>query len=238
MNAELIFSNCDTNVGSLGIQLPITMRPPGFVTRTISLGDIEGLGCEHGAEHGEGQIKRIVVDAFQIARISFLKLQPVETCLRGAFVPGLHQVPGDIDSHHIGAQTGQRNRRRAVSAAEVQRPQRRRYPEGLDDRFSGLTHESGNLREVAFFPQCFVWIHGGSIWVRACFGRLEAHLVLSRLALIPLQDYNCAVRLLERPCPSVAMTCSNGWRAQIPLRGGQETLQRVRRTEWTHSPKS
>ena len=45
MNAELIFSNCDTNVGSFGIQLPITMRPPGFVTRTISLATSKGLGA-------------------------------------------------------------------------------------------------------------------------------------------------------------------------------------------------
>ena len=40
-NDELIFSNCDTNeVGSFGIQLPITMRPPGIVTRPFS-GHIE-----------------------------------------------------------------------------------------------------------------------------------------------------------------------------------------------------
>ena len=45
MNDELIFSSCDTNVGSLGIQLPITMRPPGFVTRTISLATSKGLGA-------------------------------------------------------------------------------------------------------------------------------------------------------------------------------------------------
>src|SRR6476659_1585227 len=45
VNAELIFSSCDTNVGSLGIQLPITMRPPGFVTRTISLATSKGLGA-------------------------------------------------------------------------------------------------------------------------------------------------------------------------------------------------
>src|SRR5499427_1510217 len=45
VNAELILSNCDTNVGSLGIQLPITMRPPGFVTRTISLATSKGLGA-------------------------------------------------------------------------------------------------------------------------------------------------------------------------------------------------
>ena len=51
--------------------------------------------------------------------------------------------------------------------------------------------------------------------------------MISRLALIPLQDYNCAVSLREQPCPSVAMTCSNGLRAQIPLRGYQVTLQRV-----------
>ena len=152
MNAELIFSNCDTNVGSLGIQLPITMRPPGFVTRTISLGDVEGLGCEHRAEHREAQIKRIVVDSLQIACIAFMKLQPIETCLCGPLVAGLHKVAGDIDSGHIGAQTGQRDCCRAVSAAEVQRAQRRRNPEGLDNRFSGLPHESGDLGEVAFFP--------------------------------------------------------------------------------------
>src|SRR6266487_2330171 len=45
VNAELIFSTCDTNVGSFGIQLPITMRPPRFVTRTISLATSKGLGA-------------------------------------------------------------------------------------------------------------------------------------------------------------------------------------------------
>ena len=46
MNDELIFSNCDTNeVGSFGIQLPITIRPPGFVTQTISLATSKGLGA-------------------------------------------------------------------------------------------------------------------------------------------------------------------------------------------------
>src|SRR5258708_34058704 len=66
VNAELIFSNCETNVGSFGIQLPITMRPPGFVTRTHLLGDVEGLGCEHGAKYGNGHVKRMAGDALQI----------------------------------------------------------------------------------------------------------------------------------------------------------------------------
>src|SRR3989344_6639355 len=46
VNAELIFNNWDTNeLGSFGIQLPITMRPPGFVTRTISMATSKGLGA-------------------------------------------------------------------------------------------------------------------------------------------------------------------------------------------------
>jgi hypothetical protein len=34
-----------TRVGSLGIQFPITIRPPGLVTRTISLATSNGLGA-------------------------------------------------------------------------------------------------------------------------------------------------------------------------------------------------
>src|ERR1700685_4858900 len=45
VNAALSFRSCDTNVGLLGIQLPITIRPPGFVTRTISLATSKGLGA-------------------------------------------------------------------------------------------------------------------------------------------------------------------------------------------------
>src|ERR1700751_4168027 len=45
VNAALILSNWDTNVGSLGIQLPITTRTPGLVNRTISLATSLGLGA-------------------------------------------------------------------------------------------------------------------------------------------------------------------------------------------------
>ena len=43
--AELIFRICATNVGSLGIQFPMTIRPPGRVTRTISFATSNGLGA-------------------------------------------------------------------------------------------------------------------------------------------------------------------------------------------------
>src|SRR5271168_4658273 len=42
---ELIFKTCATNVGSFGIQFPIMIRPPGRVTRTISLATSNGLGA-------------------------------------------------------------------------------------------------------------------------------------------------------------------------------------------------
>src|SRR5205085_3405340 len=66
-------------------------------------GDVEGLRSEHRAEHGESQFKRIVVDSFQIASVTLMKLQPMEACLLCALVAGLHKVPCYIDSRYIGA---------------------------------------------------------------------------------------------------------------------------------------
>jgi len=48
----------------------------------------------------------------------------------------------------------------AIAAAEVQHPQRRRYPKRLCNCFSRLSHQGGNLGKVTFLPQRFVWIHG------------------------------------------------------------------------------
>jgi hypothetical protein len=45
------------------------------------LGDVEGLGSEHRAENGERQIERMIGDAFEVAGVSLLKLEPVEPCL-------------------------------------------------------------------------------------------------------------------------------------------------------------
>src|SRR5689334_352409 len=47
VNAELIFSTCETKVGSPGIQLPITTRPPGFVTRHRRQFDPDGCTSSH-----------------------------------------------------------------------------------------------------------------------------------------------------------------------------------------------
>src|SRR5262245_23931017 len=44
-NEALIFRSCDTKVGSPAIQLPMTMRPPALVTRTISFATSKGRGA-------------------------------------------------------------------------------------------------------------------------------------------------------------------------------------------------
>src|SRR5438132_4059363 len=101
----------------------------------------------------------MVAHPLQVAGVPLLKFQPVETHLRSSFVPGVNEVPGNVDSNHFSSRLCEGNRRRAIAAAEVQHPQWRRYPERLNQGFSRLTHHGGNLSEVAFFPQCFVWIH-------------------------------------------------------------------------------
>ena len=56
----------------------------------------------------------MIGDAFQIARISLLKGQVLETCLGGAPVPCFHQVAGNVDPHNFHSRPGQRNRRSAI----------------------------------------------------------------------------------------------------------------------------
>src|ERR1700687_3626114 len=163
MNDELILSSCDTKeVGSFGTQLPITIRPPGFVTRTISLATSKGLGANMAAKTREGQTERVVADTLQVTRISLLKWQSVETRLGSSSVAGVNEVLGNVDSNNFSPQAGEGNRRSAISAAEVQDPQRRRDPERLHDCFPRLTHQGGNLGKDAFLPQRFVWIHARS----------------------------------------------------------------------------
>src|SRR6185503_12538656 len=101
----------------------------------------------------------MVADPLQVARVSFLKGQSGETCLRSSLVPGVNEVPGNVDADNFSSHPRQGNGRGTITAAEVQHPQRRRYSERLYNGFSRLTHQGGNLRKVALLPQCFVRVH-------------------------------------------------------------------------------
>src|SRR5689334_23939919 len=101
----------------------------------------------------------MVIDAFQVAGITFLKPQPPEALFRRPFVPGLNEISGDIDSNNFSSQPGQWNRRGAVPTAEIQGPQRRPDPERFYDGLTGFAHERGNRGEITLFPKCFVRVH-------------------------------------------------------------------------------
>src|SRR5881296_2766992 len=108
VNDELIFRSCETkDVGSFGIQLPITIRPPGFVTLTNSLPTSKGLGANM-APKTESQIKGVVADPFQVARISFLEFQSVEIRFRSPLISRVDEVLRNVDSHDFGPETGER----------------------------------------------------------------------------------------------------------------------------------
>src|SRR5438477_12717202 len=93
MNEVLILSNCETNVGSFGIQLPMTIRPPGFVTRTISFATSKGFGANIAPKMLTTKSKRIIPQILQVRRIAFLKLQVRQALLLRALVAGLDEVP-------------------------------------------------------------------------------------------------------------------------------------------------
>ncbi len=82
--------------------------------------------------------------------------------LRGALIPSLHQVTRDIDAQHVRSEFRRGQCRGAIAAAEVEHLNPFCDSESLHERFAAFAHGRGNAREIAFFPKCFVRIHGGA----------------------------------------------------------------------------
>src|SRR5882724_8752752 len=100
----------------------------------------------------------MVGDALQVAGIALLKSEAFQTRSGSPPVSCVDEIPGNVDSNDFRSQLSERNRRRAIAATQVQDADGRFYSERLNNCLARLTHQSGNLGEVAFFPQCFVWI--------------------------------------------------------------------------------
>ena len=49
----------------------------------------------------------MVIDPFEVARVTLLKLQAPEALLRRPFIPGRYEIPGDIDSNDLCSKTRQ-----------------------------------------------------------------------------------------------------------------------------------
>lgn len=120
--------------------------------------DLERLGCEHCAEDREADVERIVCHTFEPASVAFQEFKPREAGLRGTLIARSDQVARDIDPGHIRALASEGERRGSVAATKVKYAQTGGHIESIDKSFSRMAHESGDFREIAFFPESFVEI--------------------------------------------------------------------------------
>ena len=95
----------------------MTMRPPGRVTRTISLATSNGFGANIAPKMLTTRSKLWSLEVVQVARVALLELQVRQALLGRALVAGLHEVPRDVDAQDVGAErappAGPSSRRRS-----------------------------------------------------------------------------------------------------------------------------
>src|SRR5205814_8133606 len=144
-------------------------------------------------ENTDHEIKRLIPQLLQIRRIAFLKRAVGQAMLRGALIPSLHQVARDIDAQHVRSEFSRGQCRRAIAASEVQDLESFCDSESLHERLPAFAHGRGNAREVAFFPECFVWIHTGAFTTGKQIGQLRK--------VTPLLPLNSAKENIELAAP-------------------------------------
>ncbi len=104
----------------------MTIRPPGRVTRTISLATSTGFGANIAPKIADDEIERLVLECGRGRLASPSSKRHVrEAFLGGASVAGGHEVAGDVDAEHVGTEPRRGQRGGAVTAAEVEHLARR-----------------------------------------------------------------------------------------------------------------
>src|SRR4029453_7690955 len=96
--------------------------------------------------------------------------------LRRALVPGIDQVPRDSDPQHVCAEFCLRQSGRAIATPEIPHLESFRDCESLNHLLSAFAPGIGNASEIAFFPECFVWICGSIHNVSLPVGFLSSQL--------------------------------------------------------------
>jgi hypothetical protein len=122
----------------------MTMRPPGFVTRTISFATSNGLGAN------------IAPKLLQVRRVAFLEPDVGQIVFLRTPVAGFDEISRDIYAEDVGAACSFGQGRRAIAASEIQDLESLRHADSLDRRVSALAHRVGDAREVSLFPQGLV----------------------------------------------------------------------------------
>src|SRR6516165_12067328 len=170
----------------------MTIRPPGRVTRTISLAT-----C---AKDADNEIEAVILEFVQVRGVAFLKPAIGEAQLLDAPVAGGNQVACDIDAQHVGATLGLGNRGRAVAASEVEHLEPLFDPESAHESFAALPHVRCKSRKVAFFPKCLV--------------RVRGHRNL--LAILTVESARCGKGSAEWHACDLQLARSDLWRGHSP----------------------
>ena len=153
-----------TSVGSPGIQLPITMRPPGLVTRTISAAVSNGRGANIAPKIDHDEVERLVVETGEVRGVALLEGAVGEPELLGAVRAGGDQVRGDVDAPNGRAALGGGDGRGAVAAPEVEHGDAGVDADALDEVLAARPHRRRDPGEVALLPQRLVGIgRGGGV---------------------------------------------------------------------------
>ena len=98
----------------------MTIRPPGRVTRTISLATSNGFGVNMAPKMLTTRSNVLSGNPGEIGRIAFLKPEVRKALLLRTPVPGLHEVARDIHTQNVRAKFRRRHSRRAIAASEIQ----------------------------------------------------------------------------------------------------------------------
>ena len=101
----------------------MTIRPPGRVTRTISLATSNGFGANMAPKMLTTRSKLSSARSARSDASPSWNRQLVRPRLLRPAVAGLDEVARDVDAEHVGAELRRRHRGGAVAAAEVEHPQ-------------------------------------------------------------------------------------------------------------------
>jgi hypothetical protein len=98
-------------------------------------------------------------------------VQLVRPCAAARLFPASTQVARDIDAHNVRSELRRWQCRGAIAASEIEDLEFFRDSESLHERLAAFAHGLGKAREVAFFPECFVWIHEKDLQWRKQIGQ-------------------------------------------------------------------
>ena len=140
----------------------MTIRPPGRVTRTISLATSNGLGANIAPKMLTTRSKLRSASSLRLEASPSWNRQFVRPSACARLFPASTRLLAMSTPRTSAPSLRRRQRGRPVAASEVEHLQSRGDAESGDERLAALSHARRDAREVALLPQCLVRIHFAS----------------------------------------------------------------------------